>query len=707
MLMAFVRGANPIWYNVDLTGLPFNDGFYLFTLQNTLPYLPAPVYQDPDGNVVWDNPIQYFANGTLPNNIYFDDTIVYRLEFRQGPTQYDPLIYLVENYEPDNEQSITPITSNSNSTDNVITNPQFSVVNFSNPLTTSSNLFEIAPGWFIAAVGASGSITVNQIQLIGTDDIATNASYGLQIISSGWTQIILRQRFNMNGALWAGESVATSVSALSPNGSAVSLFSRLVYSDGEQDVVINGVPLSQGWQQIEATATIPLSTNPNPPASAWTDYEIYWTAGNTINITSIQLVGQELPENVSYIQLPIERQIDQTFHVYANSLIMQPKGGLLTGWNFPLNPYQFYAYGATTAASAAQYIADQTILVSNASTLSTSWTNDGINIAAISSTTQAQFAVVQYIDTTLCAPYWQYNLSVLARLKLVSTNSTSLGVKFMIAYRSNTPPNVNPVASFGTNTINLSTGWTGITCNNDVTGTFTNINSPLNYAYNQFTLPADPGAGSNFCIIMYTTNAMSAAGTPDVLQLQKISLVPNDFAIEEIPKTFNQVLSDCQFYYEGSYGSYPIASGTAFPATYTNALRSTMFATYTAGSPSIYSSYVTEFGFTYKVPKRSLTPTLTLISPNSGTINTVTGGVIFYTGTTVAQTLTDALTSLWNHTNIADYAAFYSNFSAGAAVSNPISSPIATGTGGTNIGAWVNGFIIYQYTIDARLGLVA
>ena len=100
-----VRGVNPIWFEVDLTGHPFDDNFYLYVLQNTIPYLPATVYHDVDLSIPWTNPIEFLANGTLPIDIFFDPTMVYRLEFRQNlglspPSQADPLIYEVDNYSP-------------------------------------------------------------------------------------------------------------------------------------------------------------------------------------------------------------------------------------------------------------------------------------------------------------------------------------------------------------------------------------------------------------------------------------------------------------------------------------------------------------------------------------------------------------------------------------------------------------------------------
>src|SRR5690349_13927442 len=98
--MSYVRGSNPIWYEVDLTGHSFDDTFYMFVLENVFPYIPATVYHNPDATNPWTQTIRFLANGTLPTDIFFNDATVYRLEFRKGNTQTDPLIYLIENYRP-------------------------------------------------------------------------------------------------------------------------------------------------------------------------------------------------------------------------------------------------------------------------------------------------------------------------------------------------------------------------------------------------------------------------------------------------------------------------------------------------------------------------------------------------------------------------------------------------------------------------------
>ena len=125
--MSLTRGVNPIWWIPDLVGNPMDDSYYLFVLSNTIPYLPLTVYHDSSGSIPWSNPIEVLANGTMPVDIYWDEDTVYRLEWRNGPTQADTLTYLVENYMPGEGGGSGPTTNSANNTTNQITNPQFGI----------------------------------------------------------------------------------------------------------------------------------------------------------------------------------------------------------------------------------------------------------------------------------------------------------------------------------------------------------------------------------------------------------------------------------------------------------------------------------------------------------------------------------------------------------------------------------------------------
>lgn len=325
-MSTFVRSFDPIWFNVDLQANAFDDTFYLWTLQNTIPYLPQAVYHDPLGQVPWTDPIQFLANGTLPVDIYWDPNLVYRLEFRQNvngltPSQNDVLIYEVDNYEP-GTGSVTPVGSGA-ITDNQITNPQFSLISFSDPLVlttvvmTPSTPIHIGPGWDLILSG-TGNVTISREEMSSTQTNVTNAPYAIRIQLAAWTDPpILRQRFNENGMNWSGLNVSSSITAKGTAGAQIS--ARLVDSMGQTLVnVLNSVALSAGsFNEFKDFGLVPIPpTNTDTPPNAWIDYQLLMPTAGDFYFTSFQLIasGIDIAAPFSYEQDTINRQIDHTYN---------------------------------------------------------------------------------------------------------------------------------------------------------------------------------------------------------------------------------------------------------------------------------------------------------------------------------------------------------------------------------------------------------
>ena len=372
MATAFVRAANPIWYFPDLEGLPLNDEYYIFFLSNVFPYVPQAVFQDVDGTIPWNNPLEFFPNGTLPDNLYWNDSEVYRLEIRQGNTQADPLIYEINDFVPGQGGGITPSAS-AGFTDNQISNGQFNQISFSGTYTiTTAGTYEVAPGWFLALAGAGITVLSQQI-LIADQDQINNPPYALRINNTGWASADLYQRFENNGALWASNTqqlgfVSMSVTAQAQGANYNPL--SLIYKDssGVEQVIASGTINTGSYQVLDGTIPLADSTNAQSSAIAYIDMVIRLKPTGVIDITNIQVVGQELPigsetpATPTYKQETIERQIDHLFHYYHDSIIFQPKDTILTAWNFPLNPFQFITTSVTTISTQTAYICDQTIL---------------------------------------------------------------------------------------------------------------------------------------------------------------------------------------------------------------------------------------------------------------------------------------------------------------------------------------------------------
>lgn len=326
--MAFVRGSNPVWLFDDLTGHLLDDQFYMFVLSNEIPYGPLPIYQDPFGNVEWTNPLQFYANGTLPNNVYFDPDTIYRIEIRQGDSQSDALIYLVENYVPGSNGD-TPINETSFSTDNQVSNPQFALINFTSPLTLNSistQIIKVAPDWFLHLTG-TGNVTLTQVLLNSAVVNPTNASYALQIqLSGSWTNAYLSQRFTKNGVLWSNSFVSSSIMALSGNAPQ-NISATLVDSQGNTlTTVLNTTPLTEAFNAYPGIGQIGASLDTDFPPTAYIEYQLLLPNNCNITLSSVQLISGDVDVEYPYEQTTIERQIDQTYH---NAYPIVPVGAVI------------------------------------------------------------------------------------------------------------------------------------------------------------------------------------------------------------------------------------------------------------------------------------------------------------------------------------------------------------------------------------------
>lgn len=341
-----IRGENPIWSEVDLQGNLFDDTFYLFVLENTIPYAPATVYHDADLNTPWTQPIRFLGNGTLPSDIFYEADTTYRLEFRQGSTQQDPLIYEVDNYDPGVGGS-NPFDSITIPSSNQITNPQFALMSLGSPVTitdTNPDPIELAPGWTLIVAG-TGSVTIERVALTSTNSNPSNAPYALHLTLSGWTNdsVFLRQRFEQNGMLWADKFVSNAITARI-EGSPQTISANLVDSNGTGlGEVLSLTSLNEAWNEFTGFAELPDTTNPDEPPSAYIDYLLSIPSNIDIYLTSFQLVVQDFPIEPSFEQDSINRQID---HTYNRAYPIMPIGTVIAFYGFSVPEHFYFCNGA-------------------------------------------------------------------------------------------------------------------------------------------------------------------------------------------------------------------------------------------------------------------------------------------------------------------------------------------------------------------------
>lgn len=712
----FIRGINPVWSYVDLVGKQFDDTFWMYVLNNEIPYNPLPVYHDENGNVPWTNPIQFLANGTLPVDIFWDPELVYRLEFRQNitppPTQNDPLVYLVQNYIPGTGGG-SIIGSIGEFSENQITNPQFAQISFSSPLVlgsvTSPPDINIAPGWFLRLNG-TGTATITQLPLTSTQATPTNAPYALEINTAGFSpgSVILYQRFQQNGVLWANTNVSMSITARI-NGLPQTIQASLVDSSGATIAsLLEPTALNGNYNEYTGKATLGDSSNTNTPPAAYVDLQILLPSSGDVSLTSVQLVQSELATEFPYTQDTVNRQIDHTFNYYYNSIIMQPKDSVLTAWNFSQNPFQFNDTALTATASKCQYIADQTIISTIGAAgcvktgIASNANRDCLEIQAVTDTNQ--FALIQYLDPTTIMPYWSYLMSCLARARIVTTNGTSVGIKMRLIYRTTVPPalsNTEPVASWvGADPV-FAAGWTAVAPLNDPVYTLPNAydttlggNAFPAFSFNHFQMPAMSSANMTLGVVIYTTTNMNSAGTADVILFDRISCMPNEFALDTNPKTFDAVLRECEFYYEKSYDVKTLP-GTATAVGIINL-------------PAVLSaeanqrSVITNLAFNYRTTKRvgyannaQANALLTIYNDSAASAGQFKLASLA-TGSAVPSTFAIAYQSVYTFLYGSQKGIFFSQ--KGTFVPSLVTpATIPAATSGYS-------YMFFHYTVDARLG---
>jgi len=612
-----VRAANPIWWLPDLTGLSLNDEYYAFFLTNDLPYAPQAPYQDPNAISSWPYILEFQPSGTLPNNLYFDPTLVYRIEIRHGNTSADPLIWLIENFVPGGAGGgVTPVNTPFLDADNMITNPTFSDVYFSTPFTytqaTSGNYsIPIAPGWRIDLQG-SGSITISQIPF-SMPPVVGDPNYYLHIDTSAgatFNSIKLIQRFSNSPFIFENGSIAISFTAQAYTNPQTLTVSYQPSTGMGQTIYNLPVIALGGFLEYKNAVNLMAPTNSDSAPLGYVEIQFNIFPSAILDLTNIQVVGQTTPLISSplpsaapiYRQQTYERMVDHEFNVYRNSLVMQPKESLLAGWTFGLNPYQFIRKDLFPITTSLQtgYITDQTIIHTEtvgavAFSQANSQYNYGLQISAVNGINANRFAIIQYINATTMIPYWGQNLSSLVRALLIHTTGSLSApqLKMRLIWRTTPIPAlsaVEPITGWDTNgDVIFSSGWNaypasvapGISAITDPAYTLINSSSLLNtnqfpqMPYDQFSLPKATSSNTPLYlgIVVYINAPLNnVSGNVDSVIFDRISLVQNDFAIDAAVETFETSLRKCQAFYEKSYdvGQYPgaptISSGGASTA---------------------------------------------------------------------------------------------------------------------------------------------
>ena len=698
-----VRGTNPIWSEFNLSGKIFDDTYYMYVLQNTLPYIPAIVYHDPNLNTAWTNPIQFLGNGTLPIDIFFESNVVYRLEFRKNngidaPSQADPLIYEVNNYSPGSGGS-SPIDTVAFASSNQITNPQFTDISFNPPFSLSSvtnpDPIEIGAGWFLQLTG-TGSVSLDRLALNNQTETPSNAPYALRINASGWDEggVVLRQRFNQNGMLWANQIVSAAITARI-QGLPQTITASLVDSNGTTvGTMINAEPVNGQWSEIKDYDDIAPPSNPDLPPAAYVDYILRLPSSGDIYITSLQLVVQDLPFKPSFEQDSVERQIDHMFHYYKKPLEYKQIPSYLTGWDFHLNPAQEFGFSVPSAAIGAnksRYIWDQTIAFQSVD--NSIGFSRGVDAGLlVASAVQTQFALVQYLPATIARELLDNNLCV----NVSALTSAANGVPLTVSLWYTNDAALPDIKDGSNNSLVTALDPQGFP--NIGNGLWQQVPRRIGRA-NAIVRPASadgfndyPFSGwsrvggtaintATYFAIVVGVGSLPAANS---VTFNSIGMYAGTIPTRPAPQTPDEVRRECSYYYQTSYQAN-IIPGTPSSGGFL------------ASQPGVVGStndgfIPTSFSVQFRVPMYRPPSTFKMYAASSGTFNRFSS-LLVRSGS--ATPLQDTIIS----------GSWIQYLSGSTAVSFLATSSAATGlvphTVTTN---YVEGVIAFNWVADSRLG---
>ncbi len=471
---------------------------------------------------------------------------------------------------------------------NMLTNPQFAVVNFTAgstltiPYTMGSTNVNIAPGWdlIITATG-SGTLTVAQTPVAGNAAYPFNPPFvltitpGLNIFDGG---LRLIQTFNHNPD-WAapqdtGEAGFLSGSIMLGPGTSV-LMSYIPSAGNPNQIIIDDENTTGLRAQFNATIQLDAAGNPSDGLTGTDTIEISLDNVSPSEIGNVQIIPLSTDVALTgYDQTPVNRQVDQMFNYYKPLLDYKPISSYLVGWDFPLNPAQFL--GASVAAQAvgankSYYAWDQTILFQTANSgITVSRDTTGALKTLSANALGTQLALVQYIPAPQA-------IEMLSRKKCVNISanaSAETNATVSLWYTKTTLPSTigsnlslvltldadgYPATRNGTWTQvpRSGFGYSTVTTAARNAAKITIATAPSGAAnFNQYPLAGwdmqgdtDINNATFFAIVVGT----AALVQNDYILWQSISCQDGDIPAVPAAKTISETLSDCQRYYEMSF----------------------------------------------------------------------------------------------------------------------------------------------------------
>jgi len=508
---------------------------------------------------------------------------------------------------------------------NQIANPQFVEVLFEGEgpttysVTGSDTVTAVAPDWDLVTTG-TGSLTVTREPALGVG-VPSNPPYALKIATTGITGTYqLRQRMDHSPRLFAGNYVGAYLLASVTSASSATVEMTYHPSTGtDVPLLSQSIPSGAGFTPISNTKLIG-DDNTDSSVTGYIDIIITLPVDSTISITSAQMARVDtITDSLSFDQESTPRQIDHLFHYYKPELEYKPIPNYLVGWDFPLNPAQFL--GPTIASSAfnigankSQYVWDQTIAFQTV--------DQGISVARgnfgeleITAALDGQAAIIQYLPQVTAREL------LLGRVALNVSAFASASTVFTASLwytNSATLPDVGPgsnnsiVASLDANgypTAESATAtWIEVPRDDQANAQGTLTAFLANYRFTGWTTGGTGSSTATFYAIVIGTSQLTAA---DTVGFQSVNLVRGFIAPVPSPQTPNEVLLDCQYYYQKSFAPGVIPANN-------NGNPNVSMGVQTVLAGAVGSGPIVR----YPTPLRAA-PSVTLYNPSAGTVGRI------------------------------------------------------------------------------------
>lgn len=703
------------------TGAPLSGGKVYFYSQNN-PTVPKNIYQQsqlPNGEPTYtlmQNPVILNSIGTFGDesgndiNVFLYPFVGSPLDANRGESE----LYYIEvkssgdvmqfprSFWPPAEETQSSNPGIALSSTNQITNSQFIQTSFIDSATfnvSGTNAYtSIAPGWK-ALTSGSGTLTVTQIPLPLTSSTnGTNAPYALQIDSSGLDAVAIVQRFEADPLLLAGGFISGYAQIASLNGSgaqSVSLQYR-TSAGSTVNIITESTNNDESFKTIQGTVAIP-STNTDVAPDGFIDFVIVLPKNIRMQVTSVQLVGATTLDAVPpYLPLSTQLQVSNLYWYDKPWLNYKPIDSYLVGWDFSFNPAQFLGDSGTVSVGAnkSQYIWDQTIAFQTVSNSLGFSRDSNTGSLVITPSSDTSFALVQYLGETEAREILSQRLSV--QLKAQTSATSLLGTVSMFWTTDSTLPDLNSA-----NFLSLVSGitdavptaangsWTQVPYIGTNQASFELTSASTIFDFNGFDATATAGkTTATFFAIVIAFDTLAASST---MTIDYCSLVPGDIPTRPAYKSVDETLRLCQYYYEKSYQPSVIPGTASETSGERKFVQFTSYPGAMGGGAVTINCRGTSFELVYDQVKRTQSPAITLYSPSTGSANS---GLWTLINSSVVVSTSNVVSSNWSQVSLGNKCAGYDPLGV---VGAPTTLASVQGP---------SSCIIFQYTCDARLGLI-